>query len=134
MLFIVFLLGLFSLGGLVFPALLIMGLVLTGLTLAFLLSGSYFSKLIISQVVGQLILGAFKSPAAKQPFSAVAHRSGDIYYSMEYSLHRLDLQHPGSRVRPRRVRAVAAWAAQISRRACHRAACTGQLTADCLKQ
>jgi cytoskeletal protein CcmA (bactofilin family) len=68
LLFIVFLLGLFSLGGLVFPALLIMGLVLTGLTLAFLLSGSYFSKLIISQVVGQLILGAFKSPAANNRF------------------------------------------------------------------
>ena len=39
------------------------------LTLAFLLSGSYFSKLIISQVLGQLILGGFKSPAADHRFA-----------------------------------------------------------------
>jgi hypothetical protein len=65
---VVFLLGLFSLGGLVLPALLIMVLILLALSLAFLIAGSYFSKLIISQVLGNLILGGFKSPAANNRF------------------------------------------------------------------
>ena len=66
---VVVFLGLFSLGGLVFPALLTMALILLVLSLAFLLSGGYFSKLIISQVLGQLILGGFKSPAANHRFA-----------------------------------------------------------------
>ena len=66
---VVVFLGLFSLGGLVIPALLTMALILLVLSLAFLLSGSYFSKLIISQVLGQLILGGFKSPAANHRFA-----------------------------------------------------------------
>ena len=66
---IVILLGLLSIGGLVFPAILIMGLILIALSLAFLISGSYFSKLIISQVLGQLILSGFKSPAANHRFA-----------------------------------------------------------------
>ncbi len=65
---VVILLGLFSLGGLVFPAILIMMLILITISLAFLISGSFFSKLIISQVLGQLILGGFKSPAADHRF------------------------------------------------------------------
>jgi len=65
---VIIVLGLASVGGLVFPALLIMILILIGLSLAFLISGSYFSKLIIGQVIGQLILGGFKSPAANHRF------------------------------------------------------------------
>ncbi len=65
---IVLLVGLFSVGGLFFPALLLMILVLLVLFLAFLISGSFFSKLIICQVIGQLILGGFKSPAANHRF------------------------------------------------------------------
>jgi cytoskeletal protein CcmA (bactofilin family) len=65
---VVILLGLFSVGGLVLPAIMIMMLILLVLSLAFLLSGGYFSKLIISQVIGQLILGGFKSPAANHRF------------------------------------------------------------------
>ena len=65
---VVILFGLFSIGGLFIPALLIMVLILMVLSLAFLISGSYFSKLIISQVIGQLILGGFKSPAANHRF------------------------------------------------------------------
>jgi cytoskeletal protein CcmA (bactofilin family) len=65
---VVFLFGLFSLGGLIVPALLIMVLSLLAITLAFLITGSYFSKLIISQVLGNLILGGFKSPAANNRF------------------------------------------------------------------
>ena len=60
--------GLFSVGGLFVPALLIMVLILLALGLAFLISGSFFSKLIICQVIGQLILGGFKSPAANHRF------------------------------------------------------------------
>ena len=65
---IVILLGLFSLGGLALPAVMIMLLILSVISLAFLISGSYFSKLIISQVLGQLILQGFKSPAADGRF------------------------------------------------------------------
>ena len=61
---VIIILGLLSLGGLVLPALMIMMLILTSLSLAFLVSAGYFSKLIISQVLGGLILGGFKSPAA----------------------------------------------------------------------
>ncbi len=65
---VIILLGLVSLGGLVVPAILFMILILIGFSLAFLVSGSYFSKLIISQVLGQLILSGFKSPAANHRF------------------------------------------------------------------
>jgi len=65
---VVILLGVFSLGGLIFPALVIMGLILATISLAFLISSGYFSKLIISQVLGQLILRGFKSPAADGRF------------------------------------------------------------------
>ncbi len=65
---IVILLGMFSIGGLFVPALLLMILILLAISLAFLLAGSFFSKLIICQVIGQLILGAFKSPAANHRF------------------------------------------------------------------
>jgi hypothetical protein len=63
---VIILLGLASLG--VVSAFLIMIMILIGLSLAFLMSSSYFSKLIISQVLGQLILGGFKSPAANHRF------------------------------------------------------------------
>jgi hypothetical protein len=65
---IVILLGMFSIGGLFVPALLLMILILLAISLAFLLAGSFFSKLIICQLIGQLILGAFKSPAANHRF------------------------------------------------------------------
>jgi cytoskeletal protein CcmA (bactofilin family) len=65
---VVILLGLFSLGGLVFPALVAMGLILAAIGLAFLISSSYFSKLVICQVLGQLILRGFKSSAADGRF------------------------------------------------------------------
>jgi cytoskeletal protein CcmA (bactofilin family) len=65
---IVLLLGLFSVGGLFVPALMVMILILLAISLAFLIGGSFFSKLIICQVIGQLILGAFKSPAANHRF------------------------------------------------------------------
>jgi hypothetical protein len=62
------LLGLLSLGGLVLPAILLGSLILLAISLAFLVSSGYFSKLVISQVLGQLILGGFKSPAANHRF------------------------------------------------------------------
>ena len=65
---VVILLGLFSLGGLVIPALMIMALILATIGVTFLISSGYFSKLIISQVLGQLILRGFKSPAADHRF------------------------------------------------------------------
>jgi cytoskeletal protein CcmA (bactofilin family) len=65
---VIIFLGLFSLGGLVFPAILIMIMILLGISLAFLVSASYFSKLIISQVLGYLILGGSKSTAANNRF------------------------------------------------------------------
>lgn len=65
---VVLLVGLFSVGGLFFPALLIMILILMVISLAFLISGSFFSKLIICQVIGELILGGFKSPAANHRY------------------------------------------------------------------
>jgi cytoskeletal protein CcmA (bactofilin family) len=66
---VVVLFGLFSVGGLFIPALLVMLLILLVLVLAFLISGSYFSKLIICQVLGSLILGGLKSPAANHRFA-----------------------------------------------------------------
>lgn len=65
---VVILLGLFSVGGLIFLAFVIMMLILIVFVLAFLISGSFFSKLIVSQVLGQLILSGFKSPAAYHRF------------------------------------------------------------------
>jgi cytoskeletal protein CcmA (bactofilin family) len=65
---IVILVGLFSVGGLFVPALLIMILILLAISLAFLIAGSFISKLIICQVIGQLILQGFKSPAANHRF------------------------------------------------------------------
>ena len=65
---VVILLGLFSLGGLVIPALMIMALILATIGVTFLISSGYFSKLIISQVLGQLILRGFKSTAADHRF------------------------------------------------------------------
>jgi cytoskeletal protein CcmA (bactofilin family) len=64
----VILVGLFSVGGLFIPALMVMVLILLAISLAFLLAGSFFSKLVICWVIGQLILGGFKSPAANHRF------------------------------------------------------------------
>lgn len=65
---IVLLLGLFSVGGLFTTAFLTMILILLALSLAFLLSAGFISKLVISYVLGNLILGAFKSPSAEHRF------------------------------------------------------------------
>jgi hypothetical protein len=65
---VVILVSLFSVGGLFIPALLLMILILLAISLVFLVSGSFFSKLIICQVIGQLILRGFKSPAADHRF------------------------------------------------------------------
>lgn len=65
---IIFLVGLVSLGGLAGVAFMIALLIVLALGLAFLLSGSFFSKLIISQWLGRLILAGFKSPAAEHRF------------------------------------------------------------------
>jgi hypothetical protein len=68
LLIVIIFLGLFSLGGLVFPAILITVLILLWISLAFLMSASFFSKLIISFVLGYLILGGSKSRAANNRF------------------------------------------------------------------
>ncbi len=90
---VVLLVGLFSVGGLFFPALLIMILILMVLFLAFLISGSFFSKLIICQVIGQLILGGFKSPAANHRFFPWLLGLVIFILATEHSLCGLDRQY-----------------------------------------